>query len=522
MINYKTIGESLAEDEYNAIIYLLRNNKQFTDNINVQNNTAGEYGSYIFNLESATIIDDGVLITNETLTNLGTVKLVDPVFINSNYTLYLKVYSYEDIGIMDKTDITETELVINLVKNTPVTIPFNTLDLNTIVGFDARVEITHDKPVITYYNTLGFDVSDTTIEVNNTLILTATYTDNQNIPIPNQRIDFYNNTNKIGSTITDGDGIAEFEYTPESTGSLSLSCDCENDISETINVTVTKQNPTLTLTGDWATGYIPTLGDTKNLVGSLTLHGAALAGRSVKLYDGATLVDTLTTDNNGNFSKSVTWASSGTYNYKIVYEGTTTVLEKETSYAVNVQKKIPTITLNTNKTQYTSNESMGLYGTLKFNGADINNATVKIYNGDTFLGQTTTVNGGWSLQNQKANILNKEYSVVFEGDNTYQQRTTTKNIIVNKISSTITLSSDYTGGNIIPLNVKVNNNNGNKARIKIYLWGRESSSSSGIETDTNGILNTTLTIDGDLGFTIPIFVKTVEGGLKFDRKNISR
>ena len=90
MIPYKQISENLTTKEFNGIVSLLRNNVNFNENIRIRNSTVvGEFGSYQFNFNDATIVDSGVLITNETLSTIGTVKLVNPVFPHSNYFIDL-------------------------------------------------------------------------------------------------------------------------------------------------------------------------------------------------------------------------------------------------------------------------------------------------------------------------------------------------------------------------------------------------------------------------------------------------
>lgn len=150
--SYYNIGDSLTTAQFNAIVQLIRNNITLTDYIRVKNGTInGEYGKYTFDIDSTTIVDNGILITDETLSNLGTVELTDPELSYSTYTLYLTVYSMENANIMtDETtsDITTTTLEIELIEDTEVNIPFNTLDKSTIVGFDARIDIKQDKPII--------------------------------------------------------------------------------------------------------------------------------------------------------------------------------------------------------------------------------------------------------------------------------------------------------------------------------------------------------------------------------------
>lgn len=154
--DYYKIGDTLSTAQYNSIVQLLRNNHTLTDEITIKNGlVTGEYGDYTFNIESTTIVDNGILITNETLSNIGTVTLSNPAFNNATYKLYLTVYSTEDVNIMTDettTDITTTTLELTLTNAVPVNIPFDTTDKYAVIGFDARITILQDKPVIIFNN----------------------------------------------------------------------------------------------------------------------------------------------------------------------------------------------------------------------------------------------------------------------------------------------------------------------------------------------------------------------------------
>ena len=139
MIPYKQIGDNLTINEFNGVISLLRDNTKLNENIQINTSTVkGNYGEYVFDFQEATVLDNGILITNETLSTIGTVKLTKAVFPHSNYFLDLKIYSSEDVGIsdMEHSDYIITELTIPLRSDMAVNIPFETLEMNNIIDFD--------------------------------------------------------------------------------------------------------------------------------------------------------------------------------------------------------------------------------------------------------------------------------------------------------------------------------------------------------------------------------------------------
>ena len=67
-------------------------------------------------------------------------------------------------------------------------------------------------------------------------------------------------------------------------------------------------------------------GNDINVGGTLTLTGALgnLSAKSVKIYQGNNLIDTVTTDNNGVFTKQITGLNEGNYTFYAVFEGDNT------------------------------------------------------------------------------------------------------------------------------------------------------------------------------------------------------
>lgn len=150
--SYFDVGDDLTENEFNGIVSLLRKYVKHTDNIKISQGTVkGEYGNYIFNVNGTTVTDKGILITEETISNLGTVRLEDNVFSNSKYTLHLRVYHMTDVNVsgeVSSDNIVYEDLEVELVPHMDIAIPFSQLDYDYVIGFDAKVIISHDVPVI--------------------------------------------------------------------------------------------------------------------------------------------------------------------------------------------------------------------------------------------------------------------------------------------------------------------------------------------------------------------------------------
>lgn len=150
--DFKSIGDDLTESEYNGIVSLYRHFITHQDNIRIASQTPGVYGIYNFDIEDTTILDTGILITDETITAEPKVQLTSNSFVKSTYTLILNVLHYTGVNILD--DVTPENykvvdtLEITLTPNEWVSIPVEDLEKGYIIDFDCRVEIAHDQTII--------------------------------------------------------------------------------------------------------------------------------------------------------------------------------------------------------------------------------------------------------------------------------------------------------------------------------------------------------------------------------------
>ena len=147
MINYKNIGSKLTDNEFNGIIHLLKKNTVLYDEISLENNNiVGTYANYNLSLNIASILDNGILIVNNSY--IGTIELKNRLFADATYTLKLTVFFKDNETMGFNDDAIETELEIVLKENTPVNIDFNTIGKQIIVGFNALVVISFNEPLI--------------------------------------------------------------------------------------------------------------------------------------------------------------------------------------------------------------------------------------------------------------------------------------------------------------------------------------------------------------------------------------
>ena len=252
MIPYKNIEDNLNVSDFNAIVSLLRDNVLFNENIQINTSTVtGRYGDYVFNFNEATVLDNGILITNETLSNVGTVKLINPIFPNSNYFIDLKIISTEDVGVsgLDSDDVIVTELTIPLKKDEEVNIPFETLDMNNIVSFNANIRINHKDLIIRGTENIVLSVVDKAFP-NSDVLLTAKYDDGAGGVVTGKVITFYQGETLLGTATTNEHGVATLYHSWSSVGEYTVYASCETVISEFKNINiVTVGDMMFTITG---------------------------------------------------------------------------------------------------------------------------------------------------------------------------------------------------------------------------------------------------------------------------------
>lgn len=469
-----TIGDKLTEDEFNALVYILKRFNPFTDNININNSIiTTDYAKYIFNLEEATIIDNGILITKETLESIGTVRLVSPVFKHSTYILHLKVYSVDNVNIdiASQDNIEVTNLDIPLVENTDVNIPFDTLDLNNIIGFEATVTITHDKPVIQYFTSLDCSVSDYSF-VGESVDLSCVVKTN-NVPVEDATVTFYDGNDNIGTATSDSNGIATLTYTPESAKEYQIHAKYDGINSNTVSMVIDKIPTSITLSSTKNIAYIPT---TFTLTGVLKRNGKVFANQSIKLYNnGVLLDDTLTTDSNGVFTKTISANNVTSYNIQAVYEGDPISHTCSSEYvSVTARKLNNTLTISTDKTTVYYSQTVTISGVLTDElGNKVSNVTVKLYNGSTLITSTTTNNNGGYSFTRTWSQGNYQFKVVYDGDSSHNSVTSAnKSVSMNKAPTSINNLSEtrYDIGDTIPIKVVSSYGTFNPSSITVKVY----------------------------------------------------
>lgn len=152
-MDYKRIGDGLSIGEYNAYVSLIRNNMILSENFLIDKSIIiGKYGIYSFNFDDATIIEKGILITDETKSADNIIELIEPSFKHSTYHMKFQLMRITDYNLFVdnaggyiETDTLEVELSAD---DDMVELDLSEYENNMILMFNVNVKITHDIPTI--------------------------------------------------------------------------------------------------------------------------------------------------------------------------------------------------------------------------------------------------------------------------------------------------------------------------------------------------------------------------------------
>ena len=198
---------------------------------------------------------------------------------------------------------------------------------------------------------------------------------------------------------------------------------CSEITSDSVSVTVNKITSTITLSSNSASiDY----GNDVVLTGTLSVG----SGKSVKIYNGSTLIDTVSTTTNGAFSKTISNLGVGSYTFKATYDGDSTHTSVTSSNVnITVNAVVSSISLTSDKSilSYSDSETATLSATvLDSSNNPLSGVTVTFYNGSTSMGTSNTNSNG---------VATKQYASSNSGDVSFTAE-------VGSVTSTSTTISD--------------------------------------------------------------------------------
>jgi len=197
---------------------------------------------------------------------------------------------------------------------------------------------------------LTISASSASIDVGNNVELTGVLTDENSVPLGGMSIRILKNNVLVDTVTTNSSGVYSKIITGLDVGTYHFHASYagndvyDNALSQTIDVSVVRHTYAVTITAD-KQSILTT--ESVTVTGTVTRDGTGYSGQTVRLFDDGTLIDTLTTDSNGDYTKTVSNLTQGTHRFYSqfdVYESSIILVEVvEHNYSIDIVADNPII-----------------------------------------------------------------------------------------------------------------------------------------------------------------------------------
>jgi hypothetical protein len=266
--------------------------------------------------------------------------------------------------------------------------------------------------------TVSLTASATNVTVGTIVTLTATVL-NESTPVTNADVDFRLGTTVIATSTTNSNGVATYEYTTDTIGTVSMYARSHNVLSTGVDITAIKHTTTTTMTTDHSTVLVlsdvlltatvldeddnPVVNEYVDFYAKWTSQPSYLAPRRTDSNGVATY--TYHTNRTGDIE---VYAVHGASNYYARSESTHVTL-KVTNYTLDVELGIAQIVGST----------VTFHLTAKHEGSLVTDSlNFKLYDDGTQIQTGTLTTGGANLV---VNNASGDYKVVIEESTNYPE-----------------------------------------------------------------------------------------------------
>ena len=268
--------------------------------------------------------------------------------------------------------------------------------------------------------------------------------DEFNTVLSGKSIKLYDGTTLLDTQVSDVDGKSVFSVAGLSTGSHTLHCEYtgtglyHDAVSSNVNIMIKKITSL-----DISVPLVLVYSDEFKITGTLKDSGNhGVAGKTVKLLVGSTVVDSLTTNNSGVVEFTRSPVHMGTHSFQLVFDSTTEYVESSSAVVtreIGKETSVLQVSSPVNDASIYVDESLSISGSLVTNDNEkISGASVVVSeNGNTLKTLTTNSNGAFtgSLTGLSAGTHSLKFE--FVSDTYYTGSTVTRNVIVNNHSYSI-------------------------------------------------------------------------------------
>ena len=218
------------------------------------------------------------------------------------------------------------------------------------------------------------------------------------------------------ATLTDGahnfTATAALNSTSSFTATAASTTNNESAASTALNVTIDTAAPLTPAITSYSTDT-GVAGDGITSDNTLTFTGTASANSTVRVYDGATLLGTVTANGSGAWSYTTATLANGAHSFAATATdpaGNTSAASAALSVTINAAVlSVPAITSYSTDTGV-AGDGITSDNTLTFTGTAQANSTVRVYDGTTLLG-SVTANGSGAWSYTTATLANGAHSL---------------------------------------------------------------------------------------------------------------
>ena len=275
---------------------------------------------------------------------------------------------------------------------------------------------------------------------NESATLTASVYDNNDEAVTGQTVNLYDSSdNLIGAMTDNDDGTYTYTYTPSSSGVVTFYAKVSGRKSNDLVISSSKRATDITFT---ASSNSVVYSNSITLSGTLKHNNTGLSSASVKIYDGNTLIDTVTVTD-GAFSKTISDLGVGSHTFSAVYDGDTNYNDAIISdVSVTITQHGTTLNINVPTTLVYSDE-FNITGTLTDGTNVIAGATVNLLVGSTVVdSDTTDSNGQVSFTQTPVSMGTHTFQLSYAGTTNYSGATSsTVTRDINKETSVLTVTN---------------------------------------------------------------------------------
>lgn len=294
--------------------------------------------------------------------------------------------------------------------------------------------------------TLTVDPATGTVE--KPVTLSSTLKDGDGNPIAGESVDYYVDSQFVGSATTNDFGVSSVSYTPPDVGTFTITAEYVAPIvgkyagsNGTATLTVNRRDTTLSLSVKSSIK----VGETVDLIATLEKDATPMSGETIQFYVDSTPQGSATTNANGTASVQYTFSDVGTYEIKAEYAGTTRYAPSSDTTTRTVAMQTTSLELTVTPQITKVDQDVTLSVVLKDeNCSRLPNQIIEYYVNTELVGSDTTdANGVSSITYTPIEASPPEGWEVearYGGDPSYSSSVDTAILVVNKLATTLTLS----------------------------------------------------------------------------------